>query len=1240
MVAGHVVGGRPLLPGTGHLHLLATAVGGTRHLFTDVRWVRPVTVDAQPSEVTLRVDGAGRFELMAGAAVHSSGTVVAGPEGATGAHRDVDELRRRSRDEVTGAQLYRDLAAAGLDYGPAFRRVERVWVGDREAVARLVAPSGLAGRVGAAGLDPIILDAALHAVAVLARRDPGTQGTASMPFAADRVETLGPLPESGWSVVRVAESDRYDVDLLDDDGRQRARIRGLVLRPGPATDRVPTFLPVWVVRQLRETAEPPGVRRVLVTGPEPDGVLASAVAGAHPIAEVVRRAAGDGAVDDGLPEGSDVADLVYFVAAAEAEPATRADVVAAQERGVVALYRLVRSLDRAGALRRPMYLKVVTQDAFPLADTDPARPLTAGLAGLAGVLAKEYPSLRVACVDVRTTDVGADAAAVARHVVAEPFAATCEPVSWRGGVRRVRRLRPVELPERDGLRPGGTYLVIGGMGVLGRDTCRYLAARYGARLVILGRSPLDERRRAALAEIERAGAEVEYLSGDATDPAVVRDAVTRTRQRFGDLHGVVNAAMVLVNRPVRELDEADLRRALEVKVGTAWALVEALRHEPLDVVLLHSSAVSFASNYGQAGYAAGCAAADALMADAARRTGLPVRVVNWGYWHAGGDPTRGDVLRRAARAGIEPIGAAEGMRVVESMVAGPVGQVVAVRADRRILADLGVDRDDGVAATGPSEPSPLAAVPTAAPDCHDADLVAFQEGSAALDRLGIELAGQVLRDAGVVAPAAESTGRLFDCLAGLLADAGLATRAGDRLVPTTAGAASRREDIDARLAALAEAQPALRPAITLLLRCVDALPAVFAGTRVPLDVLFPGGDSSLVTALYAGDPVSDRCNDATARAVTACAEELVRRGLSRPVRVLEVGAGTGSTTRAVLAALAPQPSLRDHLEYVYTDVSASFVRRGRQDFADRYPFTRFEVLDIDADLAGWEGSVDIVVAANVLHATPRIGHTLAQVKRLLRPGGALVVNEGTAPRPAMTLVFGLTQGWWAFADPEHRLSASPLLGLPAWQDVLADAGFRRVRPGSAIRTPAGPVYQSVLLAESDPVVPLKGKRPAPADHPTAAVPVPAAAPDDAVAAARRYVAGVFARVLELDVAQLDPDATFDLYGIDSLVALEIIRALEADLGPLPATLLFEQVTVGRLALHLVEAHGRALRAVVGTAPEEKTPREPVAPPAGPDGADLAELVRRMSDEEVTAVVSQLSTVLAKNLNGGRGRSHG
>ncbi|MFC7556565.1 class I SAM-dependent methyltransferase [Pseudoroseomonas wenyumeiae] len=68
---------------------------------------------------------------------------------------------------------------------------------------------------------------------------------------------------------------------------------------------------------------------------------------------------------------------------------------------------------------------------------------------------------------------------------------------------------------------------------------------------------------------------------------------------------------------------------------------------------------------------------------------------------------------------------------------------------------------------------------------------------------------------------------------------------------------------------------------------------------------------------------------------------------------------------------------------------ALFLARARGKFA-AWPGMDYRLLDIERDPAeqGIEpGSVDLVIAANVLHATRDLSETLAHVRRMLRPGG-------------------------------------------------------------------------------------------------------------------------------------------------------------------------------------------------------------------------------------------------------------
>ncbi|THC51890.1 SDR family NAD(P)-dependent oxidoreductase [Streptomyces sp. A1499] len=1252
VVRDHVVGGRAVLPGVGHLDLVARGLGAdAARGFRDVRWLSPLTVPDTGTEVLLTTepDATSALGYRLSAPPTDEGPTGEGPVFSLGQvlaslpdrpePLPIDLLKADCPREVGHEELYAGLRGQGLPYGPHFRRVTRAWTGEGTVLARLSRPREDSG-AAPGPLDPGTLDAALHPLALLLA-DSGASARPLLPFAADRVEIHAALPDEGWSHVRDLGSRRFDVTVTDTGGRVCVRVVGLALRelkPEPSID----YRPRWAVAPpaAADTAAP---RTVLTVTGEEGAPQADILREAHPDAGHVRLTIGEGGLDERAAEElltrvPDI-DLVYFLDAAGTDGPVddRAGLHAAQDRGAVSLHRLIRGLDRAGVLDRPLSLKVLTADGLPLGDDDAVRPTAAGLIGYCEVAAKEFPRLSAACLDVRGGELDAGVAAL----VEEPALAKVRAVSLRGGVRRVRRLEAVQTPAAPTrFRERGVYLIIGGLGVLGRDTARHLARTYRARLVLVGRGALDERRRADLAELQEPGAEVSYVRCDAGDPVALRQVIDETKDRFGALHGVIHSAMVLVDKPVRDLSEAELRTALDAKADTVWSMFHALRGERPDFVLLYSSAVTLEGNHGQAGYAAGCHVADAWAHAAARTAPYPVRTVNWGYWHAAGDAHRERVLSRFAAAGIRPIGAEEGMAAVERVLSGALPQMLVVQADPKILAGLGVDPDTVLRAQ-PERPAPPALMPSGGRE----PLVRSTRGGASTETEAFarRLLVGALRTMGVLRGPGErhtrdglrtrlgvvaAQERLLGLLLDILLRGGHLRAEGVELVttplvddPELLRCAARPQDAAEELTAR---HPEAGPVSALLLRCVEALPGILTGRRGHMDVLFPGGSFDLVEAVYAGDPVTDRCNEQVAGTVVRYVRERLRGRPGDRVKVLEVGAGTGGTSARVLRAIA-EAGLGDHVEYLYTDVSEGFVRHGRKRFGADHPFAGFRALDIERDPGeqGVEsGGYDLVLGANVFHATAGIDRTLAHTKRLLATNGVLVLNEGVEQRDQMSLIFGLATGWWLFEDAEYRLPHSPLLSVAAWRDVLAQHGFRRITEGPR---PDGGTYQCVLVAESDGFVPVSAPA-APAlaaSRPVVTAPAARPAETDRVGAAERRVTAVFARVLEMPEDLLDPRATFENYGVDSLVVLSLTKELEQEYGPLPSTLLFEHITIERLARHLATTGaGATPEPVIATEPEPVT--EPAEPEPDPG---IEQIVDSLSDAEVDRLLRQLSHVL-------------
>ena len=225
--------------------------------------------------------------------------------------------------------------------------------------------------------------------------------------------------------------------------------------------------------------------------------------------------------------------------------------------------------------------------------------------------------------------------------------------------------------------------------------------------------------------------------------------------------------------------------------------------------------------------------------------------------------------------------------------------------------------------------------------------------------------------------------------------------------------------------------------VSVLRRAGAELARVLRGERDPVDVLFPEGNFAEARKIYVESPFARTYNTALAEAL---GKAVARVPAGARLRVLEIGAGTGGTTTYVLPALPAERT-----DYTFTDVSPAFLERAAAQFS-RYGFVSRALLDIGKDPSrqGFQsGAYDVVIAANVLHATSNLRQVVAHVRQLLAPGGLLLLLEGTAPERWVDLTFGLTEGWWSFTDTDLRPDYA-LIDRNAWAKLLGEHGFTSV----------------------------------------------------------------------------------------------------------------------------------------------------------------------------------------------------
>ncbi len=249
----------------------------------------------------------------------------------------------------------------------------------------------------------------------------------------------------------------------------------------------------------------------------------------------------------------------------------------------------------------------------------------------------------------------------------------------------------------------------------------------------------------------------------------------------------------------------------------------------------------------------------------------------------------------------------------------------------------------------------------------------------------------------------------------------------------------------AAIDALQKAYPDHSVEIALVGRCGRALADVLAGKQDPLAVLFGHDDGA--HGAYRASPFAQRINDVAAGVAAA----------ARPRRIVEIGGGTAATTRALRAALP------DTVDYLFTDISPAFLAAARRAFSD-WSGLRTATLDISRDPVpqGIEtGTFDLVVAANVLHATPDLGAAIRHATSLLTPGGRMLLVEGTGPLARLDITFGMTEDWTRQDDralrPHHPLVGAETLARLVREAGLTDPVIVTERGGQVVLTAtAGP----------------------------------------------------------------------------------------------------------------------------------------------------------------------------------------
>jgi acyl transferase domain-containing protein len=635
---------------------------------------------------------------------HTIGRVAAAKSG--GEEPWLDQVSRQdlmsanSQAELAGKEFYAAQTRAGYALGPSFQWIERVWLGEREAVAKLRRPDGFSNSWP--GIHPGLIDSCLQIASRLVsggdRQDDPED--ILVPSAVESVRYLGEVMDRSVDsavyahVCLLPASPDGDVAsrlaIFHEDGAPILSISKVYLRRLSRHD----------LHEHRENDSSDSLRRVawresaLANGVQSAAcqwlILADEAGTGAALADLLRsrrqtvvlayRVRNDGNSDDRpRVNPADRTALESLVASlwTEGQPHWRGIVYLwgldsgnnqeveshssdretnGETDDCLALFSIAKLMISGMRGAHHPALWVVTRGAQRTQrESRLGVKRQALLWGLGRVIANEHASLFGGLIDLDPHANGDDIAELADELLARDIDTQ---VAYRGGKRLVPRLTSLDGGRPRGrakLRTNASYLITGAFGSLGREVTESLVNNGARHLALLGRHVPNEAALEWVSGLRARGVEVLVLRADVSRFDELAEALAQLEHTMPALGGVVHAAGVVEDALLSKLEWPSFERVLAPKVQGSWNLHRLTNTRPLDFWVIFSSVSALIGIPGQAAYAAGNAYADAVVHHR-RMEGSPGLSINWGPWRGDGMSREviDDLLRRWGLLGIDP----------------------------------------------------------------------------------------------------------------------------------------------------------------------------------------------------------------------------------------------------------------------------------------------------------------------------------------------------------------------------------------------------------------------------------------------------------------------------------------------------------------------------------------------------------------------------------------------------------
>ncbi|NKB24234.1 MAG: SDR family NAD(P)-dependent oxidoreductase [Kiritimatiellae bacterium] len=1260
-LADHVVQGQKVLPGVAYLEMARVAVEETIGSsekdqpgvqLRNIVWAQPIAVNDHAKEIHIGLfleengqiqykvytthpsDGKSAIhnpESAINSIVHSQGVALFGSVDQS-PKLNLKALQEACNQNVLGVKkCYKVFKTMGVEYGPSHQGIENVYIGEGQVLARLSLPACVVGTEDQFVLHPSLLDSALQASIGLAyaNREPGTLNPEPLlPFALKELQIYRPCTSSMWALIRYANESapeskmqKLDMDLCDDQGNVCVRMKEFSFRVlagelelGSRQEAVSSeksiepavgltmISSVWNPISMPEQKSffPAQTEQVLIVGgtKKQKNAIQEVYLDAQPLEidaeeDVEQIASRLSALDP-------IDHIVWIAPDRPLNALTEESLIKDQSQGVYQVFRLVKALLVSDYGAKELGWTVITSQTQAVCKKDVVNPVHAGIHGIMGSLAKEYPNWKIRLLDVET-----DADWPVQEMFMLPVDAQGDALAYRGNEWFHQALVPVRefSVDQHPYRSQGVYVVIGGAGGISEVWSRYMIENYQAQIIWIGRRKKKKTIQAKLDALAKIGRAPTYIQADVTKLESLQKAYEEIKQTHSQIHGVIHAAIVLLDKSLTNMDEERFHAGFSAKVDVSVRLAQVFQKEALDFVLFFSSIQSFTKSPGQSNYASGCTFKDAFAHQLANEWSCAVKVINWGYWGSVGIVTDPAYQSRMEKAGIGSIEPEDGMDALVNLIQGPLDQFVLIKTLRPgAMGDLLTKEWVSL------YPEAISSYIGSLDKQFTKQGIATHQSAAGELHMGVMkdllpklLCGSlqcmsVLKEKKFKRSDFRAKTKLLSLYDRWLEESLQVLRRKGYLHDD--GSFASFFDLkelwkqwdEAKLPLMEDVSQ--KAQVVLLEACLRALPDILVGKKLATDVMFSNSSMELVGEVYKGNVVADYYNEVLCHTVLVYLQKRFADDPSTPVKILEIGAGTGGTTAGLLPQLRP---FQDQIqEYCYTDLSKAFLIHAEEQYAPGNPYLTTHIFDVSKPLSGQgiQGDhYDLVIATNVLHATRNIRQTLRNAKAALRKHGLLLMNELSMSTLFNHLTFGLLEGWWLYDDEALRIPGCPGLTPETWANVLEEEGFH------STFFPAQKAHkwgQQVIVTESDGLIRQQQalastrKRKAPQiskvsseSIATVEIPTKGKVPTSLREKSVAYLKKLVASSIKISSHQLDPSKPLEEYGLDSILVVQLTNTLGKVFEDISSTLFFEVQTLDALVDHLIETQKDILIQQVG-----------------------------------------------------------